>query len=352
VIFAYLIQAASNLPTNVSALQGAIPVLESQISALESEIKALENSSVPWEHKLPWFTGIVAFGVAMELLVIWHDYREESKAWRRGTIRPPDRPSAVKLLVEVVSVVFITAGIVGELWVGLKITSINGAIRAKSAALQSQSAALRSKNEQLVRLLSVEAGDAEKDAGDANQRAAELNRQAEQERLARAKIEAAVTFRSLDDQQKSDMATALARFGNITAASIWFANGSPEAELFADDIAEALRFAHIHTTAVGAVMEMREGGGDWDAPIKSADTGVVISSTSNPTARELADALLKEITSMGFDATRGEDQPSKDKTSPSPVIWVTVRPRPKGPQGKYKLEAEQEAQAKRAKSKR
>jgi hypothetical protein len=181
---------------------------------------------------------------------------------------------------------------------------------------------------------------------EARQRAARLQKDAEDERLARVKIEAAVAFRSLDDKQKRDIGMALARFGSVTGASMWFANGSPEAELFADDIAEALRSARIHTTTVGGIMEMREGGGNWDAPIESANTGVDIS-TSNPIAGELADALFKELTNRGFDSKRQPDRKSKDNP-PRPVIWVTVLARPKGPQGEFKLQAEREAKAKNA----
>jgi hypothetical protein len=110
VIFALLLQAASTLPTDASAL-------ESAISALESEIKTLESSSVPLEHRLPWFTGIVALGVAMELWVIWRERRDDTVAWRRGVIRSPDRPSTLKFVVELASVLLITGGIVGELWI-------------------------------------------------------------------------------------------------------------------------------------------------------------------------------------------------------------------------------------------
>ena len=94
VIFAHLIQAASSLPTDPSAL-------ESAISALEREIKTLEGKSVPWEQALPWFTALVAVGVAMELWVIWHERREGLHAWNRGTIRSPERPSTAKFVVEV-----------------------------------------------------------------------------------------------------------------------------------------------------------------------------------------------------------------------------------------------------------
>jgi hypothetical protein len=318
VIFTHLIQSASTLPTDSAALQRAI-------SALERDITKLGNSSIPWEkYWLPTFTGVVALGIMMELWVILREYRDEMGDWRRGTIRSPERPSATKYRVEIASVLFVTIGIFGEAGVGLWIAHINGQLRAKSAELQTDS-------DQLVALLNQETG--------------QLRNDAESERLARVKIEAAVAFRSLNDQQKRDIGAALARFGSVTGASMWFANGSAEAELFADDIAEALRFAHIHTTTVGGVMEMPEGGANWDASIKLANTGVDISSTSNPLARELAGALLKELTGRGFDANRQPDQKSKNNP-PVPIIWVTVQARPNGPQGEYKLQAEREAKHK------
>jgi hypothetical protein len=331
VIFAHLIQSASSLLTDASALERAI-------SALEREITTLESSSVPLERLLPWVTGLVAIGVALEFWVIIREYRDELRIWRHGTMGFPERPSIGKFVIEFLSVLLITFGIVGELWVGIKITSINGTLRSKSAELRSES-------DQLLALVTQQSGDANARAAEANRQVAEANRKSEEERLARVKIEAAVAFRSLDDQQKRDIGTALARFGSITGASIWFANGSTEAELFADDIAEALRSAHIHTTTVGGVMEMREGGGNWDAPIELANTGVDISSTSNPIARELADALFKELASRGFDAKRQSDQKSQNNP-PGPVIWVTVQARPKGPQGEYNLQDEQEVTAK------
>lgn len=145
VIFAHLIQSASSLPADASAL-------ESAISALESSINALETSSVPWENLLPWFTALVAVGVAMEFWVIWREHRDDMGAWKRGTILPPERPSTAKLIIELVSLVFITGGIVGELGIGIKVTSINGALRGKNAEL-------RTASDQLIAFLYVEAAD-------------------------------------------------------------------------------------------------------------------------------------------------------------------------------------------------
>jgi hypothetical protein len=157
VIFIHLIQSASSLPTDASAL-------ESSISALERDIKALETSSLPLEHLLPWFTGVVALGVAMELWVIWREWRDDMEAWGRGIIRPPERPWTAKFLVEIVSVVLITAGILGELWAGVSINHINGQLRGKSAELRSES-------DQMLALVTQEAGDAKNSATTAHKEA-------------------------------------------------------------------------------------------------------------------------------------------------------------------------------------
>jgi hypothetical protein len=182
VIFAHLIQSASNLPTDASALESSISALESAISALESEIKTLESSSLPWEHSVGVFTFLVVVGVAMELWVIRHEYRDDMEAWALahfGVLRSPGRPSITKLGVEVGSVLLITIGIMGELGVGIKIASINGALRGKSAELRSKSAELRSKSDQLLALVTQQAGNAAASAKTAHDEADVVRKEAE-----------------------------------------------------------------------------------------------------------------------------------------------------------------------------
>jgi hypothetical protein len=265
----------------------------------------------------------------MELWVIRHDWREEMEEWAIwhfiGVTRSPSRPSLRKLRVEYASVILISVGVAGELAIGVEISHINGLIRNKAAEVRTKNGDLREKSNQLVALIHSEAED---------------------ERLARVRIEGEVAFRSLNDQQKREIGRKLSRFGNVTGASMWFAMGTPETELFADDIAEALRLAHIHIRPPGGILEAREGGGPWDAPVVQAQTGIVIASTSNPVAHDLAGEIVKEFISLGFDTTRGPDDPPKDNKPPGAVVWVTVQARPKGPQGELKLQMEREAKAK------
>jgi hypothetical protein len=160
--------------TDSSALENSISALESAISALESDVKTLESSSVLWEHSVWVFTFLVAVGVAMELWVIRHEYRDDMEAWALsyfGVLRSPGRPSISKLGVEVGSVLLITIGIIGELGVGIKVASINGALRGKSAELRSKNADLRSKSDQLLALVTQQAGDAAASAKQAHNEA-------------------------------------------------------------------------------------------------------------------------------------------------------------------------------------
>lgn len=234
-ILACLLQAASTLPTDASALERAI-------SALEKEIKTLDNSSVPLEHSLPWFTGIVAFGVALEFWVIWREHRDDMTAWRRGIVRTPDRPSTLKLIVEVASVLLIAGGIVGELWAGVRITSINGNLRSKSAEL-------RSKSDQLLSLVTRQAGEAKERAAKNERDAAVLRKEAEDEHMSRIKLEERVAWRTISPKDIKEIGARLRKHAGVRAIIGTLADNA-EAVSFADDIREVLRAAHWQTPEV------------------------------------------------------------------------------------------------------
>lgn len=157
-ILAYLIQTASGLPTDPSALERSISALEQGISVLESKIKILE-SSLPWEYWIEVFTFLVAVGVVMELRVIWLERHDEMEEWALahfGVHWSERRPPIRKSIWGFGSVLLITVGVMGEFGVGLKIASINVRIRGESADLRDKNAELRSKSDQLVALLHEE----------------------------------------------------------------------------------------------------------------------------------------------------------------------------------------------------
>jgi hypothetical protein len=183
--------------------------------------------------------------------------------------------------------------------------------------------------------------EAQRNAAESKKESARLIKEAEAEHLARVKMEAAVAWRQLSDQDKRDIGAALTGFKSLAAVGIWFNSSSTEDELFADDIAEALRAGGIVTNAPGGIMEMRESSGKFGEPIAKATTGVRVQSTKDDTARRFATAFIAELNRRGFDADRQKDPPFGE--SKIPQIWVTVEPRPKGPQGEYKLQVEAEA---------
>jgi hypothetical protein len=210
VIFAHLIQSASRLPIDTSAL-------ESAISALERDIRAWDSSSGPWERSLPWFTALVALGVAMEFWVIWRERRDDVEAFSLGIVRLADRPSTVKYVIEILSVLFITAGIVGELWVGIKITSINGMLRSKNTEL-------RSKTGQLIALLNQETEQLRKDAN-AEATKIEQLRKANNEAAANLEEEKRKRFElaaSLLPRVFRDQSGAIAQLSTLPRVSVAF----------------------------------------------------------------------------------------------------------------------------------
>jgi hypothetical protein len=139
---------------DASALDNAISALEKEVSALEQSVDSLE--------KLLWFsTVLVIVGISLELYFMIDKYRSDRSAWRRGTIRSPERPSRLLLTLELFSVVLVVGGIVGELAVG--IVSAN------------KNTVLRNKNRLLVSLVNQKAGLANERAANANEAAGKAN---------------------------------------------------------------------------------------------------------------------------------------------------------------------------------
>lgn len=212
-------------------------------------------------------------------------------------------------------------------------TTIMALKRARQAG-DAQSELIQIKDRQLasdLRDKDVKIAQAGKDA-------AEANRIAETEHLARVQIEARVAWRHLtEDEQKEIGATIGRRFSKL-GVSLWFSTGDTESSFFAGDIARA--FVAAKTLLVqppGSILMMRETGKFGD-PVKPSDTGVVVQSTMHESSRELAEAIIHELTTRGFDAIRQKDPPFD--SNPAPQVWVNVWARPEGPQGEYKLAAQ------------
>jgi hypothetical protein len=82
-----------------------------------------------------------------------------------------------------------------------------------------------------------------------------------------------------------------------------------------------------------SIRETREPA--FGNPIEPVITGVTISSTPDPRALEMADALNGELNSLGYDAAvNTRKEPAQGAFS---IVWVLIETRPEGPQGEAKL---------------
>ena len=308
---------------------------------LEAHLKGLRDWNFHWLLACTFMVGI---GLLMELPEIVHDmceiYGRKSRELKYWLATPLDRREYhtrdwVKKW-SALGWVLIVLGVMGEGWFESQVSKYDSALSNLTTAAVAEAQKESSQAEAIAKGF-------DKQIAESNAKAASAEATAEAERLARTKIEAAVAWRSLDDKQKQDIGAALASFSPKAGASIWYDSSSTEAQMFADDIAEALRSGRIQTTNVGGMMSMAEGG-KWNGPIVRGQTGVIIQSTNVPAAIEFASAVIRELSGRGFDVTRQKDPPFEKGVQP--VVWINVEARPKGPQGEYKLQAEREAKAK------
>jgi hypothetical protein len=208
-------------------------------------------------------------------------------------------------------------------------------VRARQLA-SAQDELVRAKDGQLA--LDLKAKDQK--IAEAGEKAAEANRIAEDEKLARVKIEARVAWRRITKQQQEEIGSSLGHHFSNQGVSVWFNAGDTEGSSFAADIAEALQAAHtLRVYSPASILSLQEGG-RLTEPIKQVETGVILQSTKDERSRSLADAIIRELTVRGFDAARRSDPPFDP--SPIPQVWVNVEPRPEGPQGEFKLAAQQD----------
>lgn len=140
-----------------SAFEASISALEASIKILESSIDSLAKSSGPWEV-FGWGCSIVVgIAVAVEIVGIVWEYREDRKAWSRGIVREPDHPNRVRFWMDVIATVFVVVGIFGEAASSQKLASINSLLGSKTSEL-------RAKSDQLLALITQEAGTAKNSA--------------------------------------------------------------------------------------------------------------------------------------------------------------------------------------------
>jgi len=101
----------------------------SQLSARYTDLDHWISVDDRW---LNCWTIMVVIGVALELLVIAHDYQSDLGEFKRGIVRPPDRPSKRRLLFELLGAGLVVVGVLGEFFVTRAIGENEAAMRVIS----------------------------------------------------------------------------------------------------------------------------------------------------------------------------------------------------------------------------
>lgn len=104
-------------------------------STLKTLISTLQSSRDSLNFWLNLCSFLVVVGVVAEILFVFRIYREEIRAWRRGIVSPPDRPSRLWLIMELLGVLLVSIGVAGEFAVDVKAGSLDTQIREANSKL-------------------------------------------------------------------------------------------------------------------------------------------------------------------------------------------------------------------------
>ena len=288
--------------------------------ALSNRLAELARWSSVLDSWLNRWTSLVVIGVVLEVAFVAWEYQMELQEFRRGTIRSPEKPKLLKYIIEFLGAGLVAIGVAGEL-----------VVHTRSGKIETE---MRDATTQQVSIANTRAGDAIKEAARLSKDAAKMTKDAEDERLARVKIEERVAWRHLTKEQQSGMAARLKRFsgqwGNVERVS-----SDVEITSFATDIAQTLSAAGWHVSPPSAITVRETRMPAFGNPIEPVITGVSLYSTPDIRAREMADALSGELHSLGYDALVNSGRQSVQGNFS--IVWVLIEARPEGPQGEAKL---------------
>lgn len=150
--------------------------LDSAIAALQKTISILEGTSDSLEFWLKVWTGLVVVGVALEVIIILKEHFDERRAWRRSTIRTPEKPSLLFLVFQLIATGLVTLGVAGELYISVLSGRTNSDLRIKNQALVALV-------DQKAGFANAQAANAETSANNANAAASSASAEADKARL-------------------------------------------------------------------------------------------------------------------------------------------------------------------------
>ena len=168
---------------------------------------------------------------------------------------------------------------------------------------------------------------------EANKATSIANQQAAATNLELARLQAKMLPRRLTKSQLETFASDVKSLAP-QSASVWYGAGDKESENFSWDIASALDAAGWKVFSPASTASLAQSGKPFGS-IPRLQTGVVIGSNKDAASMKAADALVAELSALGFDARKAADIGN----GRDPLVVVTVQARPEGAQGEMKLNA-------------
>jgi len=173
--------------------------------------------------------------------------------------------------------------------------------------------------------------EAKQSIAEANKAASIANQQAAAANIELALLQSKMAPRRLTKEQQESLASGVKPLAP-QLASVWYGAGDKESENFSWDIASALNAAGWRVFSPASTATLAQSGKPFGSTYR-LQTGVVASSTSDEPSVKAADAVVRELSALGFDARKA----SKTGDRAEPLVVVSVEARPAGAQGDQKL---------------
>jgi len=173
--------------------------------------------------------------------------------------------------------------------------------------------------------------EAKQSIAEANKAASIANQQAAAANIELALLQSKMAPRRLTKEQQESLASGVKPLAP-QLASVWYGAGDKESENFSWDIASALNAAGWRVFSPASTATLAQSGKPFGSTYR-LQTGVVASSTSDEPSVKAADAVVRGLSALGFDARKA----SKTGDRAEPLVVVSVEARPAGAQGDQKL---------------
>lgn len=246
-------------------------------SALRKALASLDDCGASLHLWLKVSTALVVVGVALEVVFVIWEYVVDLHEFKRGIVRPPDKPSWLLFGLGFLGAALVSVGVGGELYAESRISTLETCIR--------------SGNDALSRLLSKEAGDAAASAKSAHDEADAVGSEADaiDKRLDKAssrvaKLVTALRQPSLSDKDVKQIREELANCPNRNTAVL-------------------VRFVFTNRLGIPVFNALREAG-FTKVELKGERTPWIGASVHGPLASYsvtdcIAGALIKHVTIWG-----------------------------------------------------